>query len=201
MYQCAPLHYAAARGDVEMISQLLTAGADPNRKGDTARSADATPLHVAAKADSDVAVAALLEGGALANATLAAPPFGSSETPLHIAAWRGFNSVVRVLLRHGADVNATSAEGMTAIDFAEERGHLDIVRELEEWGAVQSDTARPETKPPRMNIILGIPGMDGGVGGTEGLSGFAERLFGGAPKEESRFKRANSTTKFADVAG
>jgi hypothetical protein len=155
---------------------------------------------VAAKADSEAAVAALLEGGALPNVTLAAPPFGSSETPLHIAAWRGFNSVVSVLLTHGADVNATSAEGMKAIDFAEERGHLDIVHVLEEWGAVHSEDARQEAKPPRMNIILGIPGMDGGMG-NEGLSGFAERLFGGGPKEESRFKRANSTTKFADVAG
>lgn len=198
---CAALHYAAARGEPDLMSVLLEAGADPNRKGDLQRTAQATPLHVAAKGDSEIAAELLVKAGADLNMALAGPPFSAAETALHIAAWRGFNNFVKILVRAGADINATAVDGRRPVDYANDRGHSDIVDFLKEWGAVlktvQDD---PPDQFPTFGISFGADGIPSGISG--GIAGLAEKLFAGSnEKEQSRFKRANSTTKFADVAG
>lgn len=197
--QCTPLHYAAAIGNVELIRGMIEAGADPNKAGDLQRTAQATPLHVACKFDSPEAVEALIEGGAWTNITLAGPPFGAEETPLHVASYRGLNAVVRVLIaKGGADVNATTAGGLTPTDYALQRGHLDTVRELEAAGGTRGrEGGEGDAFGAGTTFVFGVnPGDDGG------LAGFAEKLLGGRKQEESsRFRRANSTIKFEDVAG
>ena len=56
----APLHSAAAEGDIEAITALLNAGADLNAKDEWGKS----PIHVAAENGRAWAIRALLDAGA-----------------------------------------------------------------------------------------------------------------------------------------
>jgi ankyrin repeat protein len=107
----APLHAAAARGDVALVRALLARGADPNQTIDLTgfrrpgegstdpRLADdgCTALHLAARAGQVVVVNLLLEGGAEANARAR-----SGDTPLVLASRGGHSRVVAALERAGA---------------------------------------------------------------------------------------------------
>lgn len=57
-------------------------------------------------------------------------------TALHFAAWEDHAAVVDVLLDRGADIDALDAEhGMLPIAWANEHGHMDLVRHLHQRGA------------------------------------------------------------------
>jgi ankyrin repeat protein len=67
-------------------------------------------------------------------------------SPLRSAAWCGHLDVVRVLLEYGADATMPNPEnGKTALDFARERGHEEIVALLRDDG----DSKRFERFEPR----------------------------------------------------
>jgi ankyrin repeat protein len=67
-------------------------------------------------------------------------------SPLRSAAWCGHLDVVRVLLEYGADASIPNPEnGKTALDFARERGHAEIVTLL----APDRDARRFERFEPR----------------------------------------------------
>ncbi|MCP3952552.1 MAG: hypothetical protein GY697_10115 [Desulfobacterales bacterium] len=51
----------------------------------------------------------------------------SGETPLMSASKNGYTDVVKLLLSQGADVNARTNAGKTAHDYAQEKGHREIV--------------------------------------------------------------------------
>ena len=68
----------------------------------------------------------LLAAGADVNAKSAVDLFGKICTPLMAAAEGGWTEIVPILLEAGADVNA-SVEGKTALDFAIENRHADVV--------------------------------------------------------------------------
>ena len=50
------------------------------------------------------------------------------STPLIHAVWPGYREVIELLLIHRADVNAQNIKGNTAVHFAFEKDHEDIVR-------------------------------------------------------------------------
>jgi ankyrin repeat protein len=54
----------------------------------------------------------------------------NDTSPLHTAAARGNLEAATLLLQHGANINATTKDGKTAISYAEERNHPDMVEFL-----------------------------------------------------------------------
>jgi ankyrin repeat protein len=147
------LHYAVLQNDLELVRQLLAAGADPsavNRYG-------ITPLHLAAVNGSAPLIEQLLAAGADANE---AGPEG--ETALMTAARTGVVAAADVLLKHGAAVDAREEwHGQTALMWAAAEGHpamlqrlidagaaVDTVTNVVEWERQNSDEPRAKWLPP-----------------------------------------------------
>ena len=112
----------------EVVRFLLEHGADVN-----ARTHDGlTALHTAAGETPSLperqaeCVRLLLEAGANPDAASA-----SGETPLMAAAWFGCTPSVQVLVDRGAYAGTLDAQGRTAKDLANARGHQDVVRILD----------------------------------------------------------------------
>ena len=122
------LHWAATRGDAEMASMLLVAGA--NHRAAT-RFGGYQPLHVAAERGSATVVRALVTAGADANATTV-----RGTTPLMLAAAAGDTETLGALLEAGAQANARETErGHTALMFAAAANRLPAVKLLLARGA------------------------------------------------------------------
>ena len=123
------LHWAAERGNAEMVEILLYAGAAVEA---VTRIGEYTPLHLATRVGSLEVVRALIDEGA--NVHVLTDPSGSS--PLHLAATAGNPSVVRVLLEHGADANAREARwAQTPLIFAAAGNRVEVIQALVEGGA------------------------------------------------------------------
>ena len=142
-----PLHIAAQQNNLKLVLVLLENGASVNAVshclfcspyddyGDT-------PLHKAAKRNSDPQIVRLLlEYGADVNATNR-----TLKTALHHAVkdrilddgqHRSFNKeTVRILLEHGASVSAKDVVERTPLDYAVEKCDADIVEMLLDNGSV-----------------------------------------------------------------
>lgn len=108
-----PLHYAAYRGNFEIVIELLSAGANPNARSESSKNIrrdGGAPLHLAADGGSIEVVAALLRAGADPSAK-----DKSGWTPLHYAAFDGHAEIVTTLLDAGADATAKDKLGRTPI--------------------------------------------------------------------------------------
>jgi ankyrin repeat protein len=92
------LHWAARRGDVELVKMLLAAGANVRA---TTRLANYSPLLMASEVGSAGAIEALIAAGADPKGTTA-----SGVTPLMFASAAGQADAVKALVAHGADVTA-----------------------------------------------------------------------------------------------
>ncbi|HEX7569079.1 MAG TPA: ankyrin repeat domain-containing protein, partial [Verrucomicrobiae bacterium] len=96
-----PLHIAAARGDTELVSLLLTNRADVKALSIYSE----TPLQAAAACGKADVAELLLAAGADPNARADA----DASTPLHLAVSGGYRDVVEKLLAHGANPNAIAS--------------------------------------------------------------------------------------------
>lgn len=141
------LHHAAWRGEASIAEILLDAGADASLRD---HQYDATPLGWANEAGRrdmmelilsryrpDIVDAAWLGDTDRVRAILAHDPAmvdgydGGRISPLRSAASYGRTEIVRILLEHGANRDLRSPHsGGTALDFAIERGHDEVVRLL-----------------------------------------------------------------------
>ena len=120
------LHWAVHRADVEIVDELLAAGA----RVDAANRFGVRPLSLAAADGQAAIVARLLRRGADANTSL------NGESALMLAARAGSEAAVTPLLDAGADPNATEGwREQTALMWAAAEGHAVVVRTLLARGA------------------------------------------------------------------
>ncbi len=130
------LHWAADRGDAEVVGVLLLAGA--NVEAGT-RIGQYTPLHLAARqARFEVAQALLAAGADPMRRTT-----NSGVTPFHLAAASGDARLVSAMLAKGADPNITeNAWEQTPLIFAAAENRPEVIRVLVEAGADPNRAAR-----------------------------------------------------------
>jgi uncharacterized protein len=169
------LHWAARRGDAELASSLLIAGA--NARAAT-RLGSYSPLHLAAERGSAPIVKALVDAGALVDAKTT-----TGATPLMLAAAAGETAAITVLLDAKANVNATESEhGQTPLIFAAANNRVDAVKLLIARGADPNQPTKlidlmalskngenpdgrnlaikPETRKPARPARVLIPGVE-----------------------------------------
>ncbi|KAI9139789.1 ankyrin repeat-containing domain protein, partial [Paraphysoderma sedebokerense] len=99
------LHRLCSKGDLEMVTELVTRRRIPVNPKDNA---GWTPLHEAAlEGHTEIARILILRG-----ATVNSKGF-RNDTPLHDASSNGHYDLVKLLLDFGADPNATNDQGQT----------------------------------------------------------------------------------------
>ena len=138
----SPLMAACSKGHLNIVSQLIAAGADVNYVG--SYTSAVTALHETsgvgfsgAESDRFRIIDALLKAGADIELThpRRTPLHFGRETVLLYAARCGLKSVVKFLLDAGADVNAADAYGRTPLVAAVQFHHARIVPMLLQYGA------------------------------------------------------------------
>ena len=123
------IHWAAERGDPEMVDVLIYAGANLSA---VTRIGQYTPLHIAARTAHPRVVKSLIN----AKADVNAKTVPSGATALHLAAAAGNVEVITALLDAKADVNAKEPEWeQTPLIFAAAAGRTDAVKVLLARGA------------------------------------------------------------------
>jgi ankyrin repeat protein len=152
-----PLHFAAERGDLPIVTLLVEHGADPIGAGTTheldalgwavcfdyamhvdvaryllAHGARHTVHSAVAMGDAD-AIRALADAGADLNQRMDGT--NKRRTPLHLAAVKKQPAAAAALIDLGADMNATDAVGLTPLDQASLDGQDEMTRLLLDRGA------------------------------------------------------------------
>jgi len=125
MYGFTPLHFAAIKGQAELVQLLLARKADVEAQ----TSSGSTALNLAARNGQKVVVELLLANKASINTT-----DNNGWTPLHTAAALDRKDVVELLLMRGADANAKDRSGMTPLRRATANKHPDIAQLIRQHG-------------------------------------------------------------------
>ncbi|WP_168205176.1 ankyrin repeat domain-containing protein [Bythopirellula goksoeyrii] len=120
--QRTALMLAAFNGHTPIVKLLLDDGAELDHRDALGR----TALMFAATADNGETVELLIDAGADVNAV----DTGEGFTSLMHAAAEGQLKVVQILLKHQADPTIRDVDGDTALDFATQNGHTDVVNLL-----------------------------------------------------------------------
>ena len=148
------LHWAAHRGQPEIVELLLRAGARvsvANRYG-------VRPLSLAAANGGARAVKLLLKAGADPNTAMT-----GGESALMTAARAGSLEVVRVLVDYGANVDAREeTRGQTALMWAAAEGHADVIRVLVQGGADLRAVSHGPSSDPHITDGEWSPNASGG---------------------------------------
>lgn len=118
------LMFASFNGHSDIIRFLLENGADVNEQNNEGR----TPLMFASSGPFPEAVEYLLQEGADPNVSDSVEGW----SPLMYSAAEGNLEVVQILLDHGADASLQDDDGETALDFARNNNHGEVVSLLEE---------------------------------------------------------------------
>jgi len=121
-----PLHVAARKGNLEIVTYLIKNDADPNVKTKKGW----TPLHIAADKGHVKTVTYLIKNDADPNAKTK-----TGWTPLHVAAKKGHVEIVTYLIKNDANPNIKNKTGLTPLHIAAKEGHVKTVAYLIKNGA------------------------------------------------------------------
>ena len=116
-----PLVWAALRGHIDIVRELISKGASVN----TSMQGYGNALHAAVTSGRTEVVRVLIQAGAHVNDL-----DGNEETPLNDAVLKGNITIVQELLNAGADVNRTNKNGKIPLAVALEKGYDDIAKLL-----------------------------------------------------------------------
>lgn len=117
-----PLHLAAARGNLVIVTVLLKAGAKLNATTD-----DGSTALILALSNKHQEVAELL----LEQPTIdVAMTTTRGWTPMHIAAERGFTQMIHTLRARGMPVDSATSDGLQPLMLATHHGHIAAVEAL-----------------------------------------------------------------------
>ena len=127
--KCTPLIIASSEGHVDIVTELLRAGADIHNKDSVL---GRTALHYACNSGHILVVQLLLDRGSPLNES----DDYDNQTPLILAAYFGHEEVASELLQRGADNHVKSKKyGRTALHIACEQGHLKCAQLLLDAGS------------------------------------------------------------------
>uniref|UniRef100_A0AAR2LKJ2 Euchromatic histone-lysine N-methyltransferase 1b n=1 Tax=Pygocentrus nattereri TaxID=42514 RepID=A0AAR2LKJ2_PYGNA len=148
-----PLHVAAEAGHQEVCHMLVQAGANLDMCDEDQR----TPLMEACENNHLDTVCYLLRAGAIVS-----HKDGEGSSCLHLAAKNGHLSIVEHLLSTGlVDINCQDDGGWTAMIWATEYKHIEIVKQLLSKGA------DPNIRDKEENICLHWAAFSGSVDITQ----------------------------------
>jgi uncharacterized protein len=120
------LHFAASKGRLEIVKQLLAMGCPINGRSGVH---DSAPIHLAASGGHYEIVNFLLDSGASLDVS------EPERNPLFGAIYGGHTTVAKLLIERGIDTRPSyTGENMTNMDalaFAKEWGRSEIVELLE----------------------------------------------------------------------
>ena len=122
-----PLHMATGWGQVEIVTYLLSIGADINAVNNNG----GNPIHVAASQNKPECARILVAHGAQINAKQGK----TGATPIMIAVMKGNYDVAKVLIELGADVNVPMTNGATPLRVAAKNGDTRMMELLKSHGA------------------------------------------------------------------
>ena len=125
--RCTALHLAADKNHADVVQVLIDAGADIEARDNTGYS----PLHFACRSGSLDTVKLLVRAGAGVCVT-----GNDGHTCLTIAAWNGHTETVRyVLFLPEVEVDHANHKGCTALHWAADNNHTDVLQVLIDAGA------------------------------------------------------------------
>lgn len=135
------LHNAAHKGNLELVKQLVSGGANVNARDKLG----STPLHYAANQYHLDVMKFLIDNGADVNAQQ-----NGGTTPLGHAVFANGPEFAQLLLENGADPNIPSSNGLTPLNDAEMLGRTataDLLRKYgAERGSLKIDVIEPGSK-------------------------------------------------------
>jgi len=140
---------AAADGSISRVQSALADGANVNAK----RSAGTTALHYASSRGYLEIVQLLVESGADVNVRGG----DDNDTPLIWAVYNERNAVAKYLVDKGANINARDKSGRSALNYAYERGEMDIHDYLKERGAIEFEPIQVAQQPPQQTTVYVQP--------------------------------------------
>lgn len=183
------IHLAARDANVEILKELLRAGADPNAYGYPETEGGAfVPIDEACVGTSGLRTAetkerietvrVLLQHGAKVN--VYNPHISNGAGPLYQAALRGFNVIVQLLLEHGAEFEVEDNSGTTPLMGASYIGNAKTAEILLSAGAQPNHRSRRGTalllavKRGRIDVVrlLLNAGADPKLTNAEGKSAY-----------------------------
>lgn len=142
-----PLHYAAAKGSLEILQKLLSAGAKIDIKDDEEK----IPLHMATESGSLACVKVLLQAD---PKTLSSTEY-RLRAPLHFAAYEGHFELAKFLLDKGANPDQRDENHLTPLLIATRLNHYNIVVLLLDYGAKLSAHSKNRTTPIDLAAYFG----------------------------------------------
>ncbi|XP_076102365.1 uncharacterized protein LOC143071732 [Mytilus galloprovincialis] len=138
-------HQMAAQGEIKLLQQEISEGADVNRCDDVG---GLTALLWAAAYGQLTTIEFLLENDGDLNAI-----GGNGENCLLLASAGGYKDIVRMCLQKGQQVNYVDETGSTALIYAAYRNHPGVVQVLLEHGA--DITIHNEDEMTAMDLAVG----------------------------------------------